>query len=128
VGEEAIRRDPRRPRSPWLIGGSLSSSSSASSAQRSLAGNWDGDGSESIGVFFPPSADATVSAFFLKNIPIAGDWDGTVTVTVTVTVGWFEPSTGTFHLLETNTDLAPERTVVFGGAPDALPIAGKWQR
>ena len=107
-----------------------------------IAGDWDGDGKDGIGIFFPPGDGSAVGAFFLKNtlgpgnadvlfniptteaaLPIAGDWDGNGTVTV----GWFDPPTGTFHLLERNADLSPERTVVFGGAPDAIPVAGKWQ-
>lgn len=107
-----------------------------------VAGDWDGDGKDGIGIFFPPGDGSATATFFLKNtlgpgdadilfnvattsaaLPIAGDWDGNGTVTV----GWFDPPTGTFHLLERNADLSPERTVIFGGAADAIPVAGKWQ-
>lgn len=107
-----------------------------------IAGDWNGDGVDTIGVFLP-SVDGDLSSFLLRNtldpgdpdvtfavattptaLPIAGDWDANGTVTV----GWFDPPTATFHLLETNAELSAERVFSFGSSTNALPVAGKWKR
>src|SRR5205814_1410243 len=76
-----------------------------------LAGDWDGNGTITIGVFDPKSA-----TFYLRNsnsagaadmtfqfggggwVPLAGDWDGDGRFTV----GVFDPATATFYLRNSN--------------------------
>ncbi len=76
-----------------------------------IAGDWDGNGTTTIGVYRPSTA-----TFYLRNtnssgtsiggfgfgspgdIPITGDWDGNGTTTI----GVYRPSTATFYLRNTN--------------------------
>jgi hypothetical protein len=100
-----------------------------------LAGDWDGDGSTTIGVFAP---DGT---WYLRNqnsgggahagpfafggagwIPLAGDWDGDGVTTI----GVFDPATATFYLRNSNTPGAPDVAPFAYGAPGWLPVAGDW--
>jgi hypothetical protein len=99
-----------------------------------VAGDWDNNGVESVGVFRPsagqflltddnvtnPNIDHTINFGISGDIPVGGDWnsDGRDTV------GVFRPSAGTFFL--TNQDaLNPTLDIVavFGIAED-LPLAG----
>lgn len=101
-----------------------------------VAGDWNNDGVESVGVFRPsagqffltddnvanPTIDHTINFGLNGDIPIGGDWnsDGRDTV------GVFRPSQATFFL--TNQDaLNPTLDIVsvFGVAED-LPVAGDW--
>ncbi|MGB7924752.1 MAG: SBBP repeat-containing protein, partial [Pyrinomonadaceae bacterium] len=101
-----------------------------------VAGDWNNDGVESVGVFRPgaaqfiltddnvanPTIDHTVNFGINGDIPVGGDWnsDGRDTV------GVFRPSAGTFFL--TNQDaLNPTLDIVavFGTAED-LPVAGDY--
>lgn len=96
-----------------------------------IAGDWDGDGIDTIGLYRTAS-----SVFFLVNdfevgiaaaftfgavgdFPLAGDWDGDGLDGV----GVYRPSDRTMHLTE---DLsATERVFTFVSAGDR-PIAGNW--
>lgn len=101
-----------------------------------VAGDWNGDGVDTIGLYDPSSG-----TFYLRNanssgganltfsfgpagwMPIAGDWnnDGIDTI------GAFAPSTSEFYLRNQNSSGNADVVVQFGGAPSAwLPVAGDW--
>lgn len=109
---------------------------------RPLAGDWNGDGKDGVGIFVP--ADGV---FFLKNDltngnaditistthkgpsfwPIAGDWDGCGPVRP----GLYDTVTGTFFLLRKRQTGAEEGAFTFtsiAGKAGIFPIAGKWDR
>lgn len=98
-----------------------------------MAGDWDSDGEDSVGVFRPSAGQ-----FFLTNdnelganvdiggnfgaaedFPVAGDFDGDGKDTV----GMWRPSIATFFLTNDNVNLAA--TFVFGQTGDK-PVAGEW--
>ncbi|MEZ5307279.1 MAG: SBBP repeat-containing protein [Pyrinomonadaceae bacterium] len=112
---------------------------SGMSGERGVSGDWDGDGTDTIGSFtngvwkirntnFPviglpaPLGFKTVNYGAAGDLPVAGDWnaDGIDTP------GVFRPSTGQF-LLTNSTEIDPsvDITVAFGTNGD-LPIAGDW--
>lgn len=99
-----------------------------------VAGDWDNDGIDSVGVFRPsagiffltddnvanPGIDHQLNFGIAGDLPVAGDWnaDGKATI------GVFRPSAATFFL--TNQDVANpgvDITTAFGVAED-LPVAG----
>jgi glucose/arabinose dehydrogenase len=101
-----------------------------------VAGDWNGDGKETIGVFNPATA-----TWYLKNsntpgapdftpfaygapgdIPVVGDWDGNGTATV----GIFDPATATWYLKNSNTPGAPDFTPFPYGGPGWIPLVGDW--
>jgi hypothetical protein len=103
-----------------------------------LMGDWDGNGSDTIGAY-----DPTSGTFFLRNSntpgnadmtivfgvgganyrPIAGDWDGNGTETI----GLYDINSGTFFLKNSNTPGPADVTVVFGvGGATIKPIVGDW--
>jgi hypothetical protein len=95
-----------------------------------VAGDWNGDGRDSIGIF-------RNGTFFLRNsnstgfadvefafgaagdVPIAGDWNGDGIDTVGLVRGT------TVFLRNSNTTGAPDVTFTYGVAGD-VPIAGDW--
>lgn len=102
-----------------------------------VAGDWDGDGVDTIGVYRPSAGQ-----FFLKNantadapivyefifgeagdIPIAGDWDGDGKDGVGVFRAVGEE--GVFYLRNALSDGGADYYIVFGAAGD-IPIAGDW--
>ena len=106
-------------------------------AWRPIAGDWDGDGTDTSGLGddangrwrqfeFPPSvATFTYAPGSGRRMPLVGDWDGNGTDTV----GVYQPSTGTFFLRNTNSPGAPDLTFTYGGSHAAtavVPIAGDW--
>ena len=105
-----------------------------------LAGDWDGDGIDTIGVFDPAGM-----AFFLKNtftkggadiafnfgvagqgaIPVVGDWNGDGIDTV----GLFIPGTKTFQLRNSNSNGGADVQFVYNvtsGGGFLKPVAGDW--
>ncbi len=84
-----------------------------------LAGDWDGDGRASIGLYSPEARE-----FYLRDVnapgfphraispasvptdaqPLAGDWNGDGSDTP----GWFSPGDGTFTLLQQNGQVAQQ--------------------
>jgi hypothetical protein len=97
-----------------------------------VAGDWDGDGRDTIGVFrngdpgtflltnqLDSSAEIAFTAGSLGDLPLAGDWvglgrDG---------VGFFRDTTGMFL----STQLLPKVDFFFPfGQPGDLPVAGNW--
>jgi len=109
-----------------------------------LAGDWNHDGYDSIGLYNPAT-----STFYLRNTtslqgpndkgyadvtftygkanagwkPIAGDWDGNGTDTI----GLYNPAISKFFLRNTNNTGYADETFTFEGAgAGCLPIAGDW--
>ncbi len=109
------------------------------SGQKGVSGDWNGDGTDTIGSFsngvwkirnvnfpvfvFPAPLGATTINFGQAgDLPIAGDWNGDGIDTP----GVYRPSAGQF-LLTNSTAATPvvEITVTFGIGED-LPVAGDW--
>jgi hypothetical protein len=103
-----------------------------------LAGDWNGDGIDSIGTY-----QSSTATFKLRNSnspgaadytftfgtvgagwkPLAGHWTGGAVDTV----GLYDPSTATFYLRNSNTTGPADITYTFTGAASTwLPIAGDW--
>jgi hypothetical protein len=101
-----------------------------------LAGDWDGDGVDSPGLY-----DTSTGTFFLKNsssdgpadviltlgtpgaIPVAGDWDGDGVDTV----GIYSPATGVWALKNSHAAGPADVEFTFGGPGSAVrPLAGDW--
>jgi hypothetical protein len=102
-----------------------------------LTGDWDGNGSVTLGLYDPDS-----SLFYLANsssgfadaivafgnpgggwLPVSGDWDGDGVVTI----GLYDPKSSVFYLTDNPGGGMADRIVPYG-APDAgwMPIAGDW--
>jgi hypothetical protein len=115
---------------------------SALSGQRGVAGDWDGDGADSIGTFSngswtvrnfnfplfalpPPFGIKNITFGAANDLPVVGDWNGDGIDTP----GVFRPGTGQFTVTDstaTNPAFSLGVTRVnFGDAGD-LPIAGDW--
>jgi serine protease len=99
-----------------------------------LAGDWDGDGVDTSGVYRPSTAqfflrnsnstgapDVTISFGVIGDVPIVGDWDGNGTDSI----GVYRPSTSQFFLRNSLTAGFADFTMSFGIAGDQ-PIAGNW--
>lgn len=101
-----------------------------------LAGDWNGDGLDTPGVFRPAGALFILSNSFLgttditpfvfglaKSLALAGDWDGDGVSTV----GVFNPTTGVMSLNNTNTSGNGVGDLVFNfGQNGDLPLGGDW--
>ncbi len=108
-------------------------------AGQGVTGDWDGDGSKTVGTY-----DASTKTFTWSNdnqtasqhvtfpnavagdIPIAGDWEGDGPASL----GFWRPSNQTFYLygdLDPNGATSPTlwKSIVFGLSGD-MPIAGDW--
>lgn len=100
---------------------------------RPVAGDWNGDGTETIGIWRnsnghyilrdgnPLGRNYDFQYGRAGDRPLVGDWDGNGTTTV----GVFRPSDGYFYLDNTNTTSSSEYWFQFG-ARDDLPVAGDW--
>ena len=100
-----------------------------------LAGDWDGDGIDTPGVFRPSTgvfslADSNRAtprvareAHFGQagDIPLAGDWPGSGRDGI----GVFRPATGQFLLKRAPGSGPADITIAFGAAGD-LPVVGDW--
>ena len=98
-----------------------------------VAGDWNSDGIDSIGVFRPsagqffltddnvlnPNIDQTFNFGTNGDLPVAGDWNGNGVDTV----GVWRPSTTEFFL--TNDNININNQFVFGAANER-PVAGDW--
>jgi len=96
------------------------------------AGDWDGDGVDSIGIYrngifylrnsnSVGFADLTFPFGSPSDQPVAGDWNGDGVDTI----GVYRSSTGTFYLRNSNTPGNPE--MIFSlGVPGDVGIAGDW--
>lgn len=108
------------------------------SAMTEIVGDWDNNGSDTIGAYNP-----TGGAFFLKNsnapggadivvsfgpggpdfVPVVGDWDGNGSDTI----GVYNTTNGLFFLRNSNTPGGADFTVFFGaGGAGVLPVVGDW--
>ena len=106
------------------------------SGDKPIAGDWDNDGIDTIGVFRPTQGkfylrntnsqgNADITATFGTNgdIPIAGDWnnDGIDTI------GVYRPSEKRFFLSNSNTQIGNAPSFVYSIAMTGdIPIAGDW--
>ena len=101
------------------------------------AGDWDGNGSTTIGLFRPGSnnyfylsnnfangnVDLSIPFGAPNDLPIVGDWDGNGTVTM----GLYRPSNSTFFLRNSNSVGNPDIIFPYGDGPNGdKPVAGDW--
>ncbi len=113
---------------PFSVTGSLS-------AWIPIAGDWNFDGVDSIGVYDPATAtfrlrntnsdgaaDTTFVFGSVSGLPIAGDWDNDGTDTV----GVYDSSTGTFSLRNEEGGTTQFVYQPTGWQNSWLPIAGDW--
>lgn len=98
-----------------------------------VAGDWDGDGKDSIALFRPSTGETFFANQIIQNppidfvaflgistdLPIAGDWNGDGKDSL----GLWRPSTTEFFLSDDNVNLRP---VFLFGANGDQPIAGDW--
>jgi glucose/arabinose dehydrogenase len=101
-----------------------------------LAGDWDGDGADTVGVYNPGTSifyldhareDALPSLEFQfgnrGSLPVAGDWDGDGHDGI----GLYEPRSATFRLKNALSAGSATATFRFGPRRGGwLPIAGAW--
>lgn len=101
-----------------------------------IAGDWDGNGSDSVGLFrggkstfflsngFQGSIDITPFIFGgVGSKPLAGDWNGDGIATI----GAFNPNTGVMSLKNTNNAGNGVGDLVFNfGQNGDIPLAGDW--
>jgi SpoIID/LytB domain protein len=103
-------------------------------ADQPFAGDWDGDGIDTPGLY-----RVSIGFVFLRNrntegvadtriyygnpgdLPVAGDWDGDGIDTI----GVYRPSQARFYLRNANTQGVADVTITFGN-PGDLPLAGDW--
>jgi protocatechuate 3,4-dioxygenase beta subunit len=104
-----------------------------------VSGDWDGNGSETIGAVNPTGAGGLV--WYLKNsntagapditpfaygganwIPVVGDWTGDGKTTI----GAVDPTTMTWYLKTSNGPGAPDIAPFRYGAPGWIPVVGDW--
>lgn len=99
-----------------------------------VAGDWDGDGDDTIGVFRPSNpnyhfrnsnsagpADEIVWMGAVGDLPVIGDWDGDGDDTG----GVYRPSNSVFLLKNVNTQDVADPIVQFG-VPGDKPVVGDW--
>ena len=110
----------------------------AAGAQIPLAGDWDGDGVDTVGLYDPATglfslknsngAGAADAVFVIasgagRRLPVAGDWDGDGRDSV----GVYDPVAGTFHLKNANAAGPADAVFAFGARrAGATPVAGDW--
>lgn len=101
-----------------------------------IAGDWNGDGSDTPGLFRPSNTQFLLSNGFLSTIditpftfgalgskPVTGDWDGDGVTTI----GVFNPGRGQIALNNTNTSGNGTGDIVFSfGLNGDSPLAGDW--
>jgi hypothetical protein len=98
----------------------------------SIAGDWDGDGKDSLGIyrnglFYLRNTNSTGPADIVfafgdpTDQPIAGDWNGDGIDTI----GLYRRSTGVFILRNSNSAGPPDAVFVLGN-PNDIAIAGDW--
>ena len=126
----------------WTTGGDLITASFGVATDRPVAGDWNGDGTDEIGVWRPSTGrfyldmdgsftwtsgvDVITASFgAATDRPAVGDWDGDGTDEI----GVWRPSTGRFYLdMDGSRTWTPGIDVItasFGVATD-FPVAGDW--
>jgi hypothetical protein len=108
-------------------------------ATQPIAGDWNGDGKDTVGVYDPSNerwrfrGGATFTTDFGDSpglnggdmVRLTGDWNGDGKDTV----GVYDPSTGTFALRNSNTAGGADVVFAFGGVQPArhvVPVVGDW--
>ncbi len=98
-----------------------------------VAGDWNGDGTDTIGYYrrgtfylrnSNSSGGADISFAFGNSegdLPIAGDWNEDRRDTI----GVYRPSNGSFYLKDTNASGVADYSFAYGNNED-LPVAGDW--
>ena len=106
-----------------------------------VTGDWDGNGTTTIGVVYagsdgqlewqlrnsntPGAPDIVVRYGATSSVPVTGDWDGNGTTTIGVAFARSDGQIG-WHLRNSNTAGAPDVVVAYGGL-DAVAITdGDW--
>jgi hypothetical protein len=142
----------RRATGQWLLRNSHGSgnpdvtfsygSTFASDGDMPVVGDWDGNGSETIGVYRSgtgqwllrnsnSAGSANIVATFgsldpqLGDIPVVGDWDGNGTTTI----GIYRRSTGEWFLRNANSTGGAHLIFPFGTPADPkrdMPVVGDW--
>ena len=129
-----------KPAGTWYLrnvnsaGSSIGSFGYGSPGDIPVAGDWNGDGTTTVGVFRPSTATwylsganangALTGGFTFGSpgdIPVAGDWNGDGTTTI----GVFRPSTATWYLRNANSAGTSIGGFRFGN-PGDQPVAGDW--
>ena len=103
-----------------------------------IAGDWNGDGQDTVGLYYPATstfylsdgnATGSASVNFMYgpansgDIPVVGDWNGDGKDTI----GLYNPATSMFYLRNSNSSGYSDVTFVYGPALSGLlPIAGDW--
>jgi len=107
-----------------------------------IVGDWNGDGFDEIGVYYPNSGwwyldnnddgiwtDGTDRAFGFgggtDSLPVAGDWNGDGFDEI----GVYYPGEGWWYLDNNDDGIwtdGTDRAFGFGGGTDSLPVAGDW--
>jgi hypothetical protein len=107
------------------------------SGWKPVAGDWNGDGVDSLGLYDPQTA-----TFYVRNsndtgvadasftygpagsgwIPLSGDWDGDGVDGV----GLYDPVTGVFYLRNELSTGYADRAFVYGPGGAYVPLAGDW--
>ena len=108
--------------------------SAAQSGALPVAGDWDGDGRDEIGIYDPAASffvlggrgelfDVQLGTPGRHGLPLAGDWDGDGRDTV----GVYDPAAAVFRLRNSPSTGPPDLTFRFGPPRGGwLPIAGDW--
>ncbi|MEZ5175727.1 MAG: SpoIID/LytB domain-containing protein [Acidimicrobiia bacterium] len=99
-----------------------------------FAGDWDGDGDDTVGLYRRSEgflflrnsntqgiADIAIYYGIPGDIPIAGDWDGDGDDTI----GIYRPSEARFYLRNSNTQGIADITIAYGIVGDR-PLVGDW--
>ncbi len=102
--------------------------------EKQVAGDWNGNGTETIGLYSPSSGnwalrnsnsagnpDLSFAFGAGGSLPVAGDWDGNGTDTI----GLYWPASGQWTLRNSNSAGNPDLSFAFG-AGGSLPVAGDW--
>jgi hypothetical protein len=106
-------------------------------AWRAVAGDWDGDGTQTSGLwdsatgrwrqydFSTGIASFTYAPGSGPRVPVVGDWDNDGDDTV----GIYQPASGRFFLRNANSPGAPDISFTYGGshaASEVVPLVGDW--
>jgi hypothetical protein len=100
-----------------------------------VVGDWDGNGTMTIGIFEPDTGvwklkntnlegapDYTFAYGVPGDLPVVGDWDGNGTTTI----GVVDPATFTWYLRNRNSAGVPDITPFAYGVRGDIPVTGTW--
>jgi hypothetical protein len=140
TGAPSAASNPVRPSGSFYLrnansgGASIGGFTYGSPGDIPITGDWDGNGTTTIGVYRP-----STSTFYLRNsnsggpsiggfgfgspgdIPVTGDWDGNGTTTI----GVYRPTTSAFYLRNANSGGPSIGGFGFGSVGDR-PVTGDW--